>query len=272
MIRMTLALFVLALALCAWIVFGKDGTGASLAGAAPGPSDMPEVTRAATAPAYFTDLVPEPLAPPAVRVATEEVDLALTTAHVLEALGVAVEPPGGEDALRDMSVAALAGLAAATGEPARAGASGPAALDPLVAQALREGRSDAYIDALVNEAARAGTVSVPRLLVTEDGRVDTAVLLASILAEAERMTTGQTPPVPEIAPDMPGVEVRVVQRADESQQYRFYTVQAGDSLGGIAQRFYGSAARFETIFDANRQLLSSPDRIRVGQRLVIPET
>jgi len=65
--------------------------------------------------------------------------------------------------------------------------------------------------------------------------------------------------------------VRVVQRADETEQYRFYTVGAGDSLGAIAIKFYGDARFYAAIFDANRAILSSPDRIRTGQRLVIPE-
>jgi len=53
-------------------------------------------------------------------------------------------------------------------------------------------------------------------------------------------------------------------------QYQFYTVGVGDSLGAIAVKFYGDVAKFNMIFEANRTILSSPDKIRVGQRLVIP--
>ena len=42
----------------------------------------------------------------------------------------------------------------------------------LVVQALKEGQNDAYTDTLVNEAATAGTITVPEILVTSDGRVD----------------------------------------------------------------------------------------------------
>ena len=49
-----------------------------------------------------------------------------------------------------------------------------------------------------------------------------------------------------------------------------YTVKAGDSLGAISIKFFGSIEHYTKIYQANRGLLSSPDRIRIGQRLVIP--
>jgi peptidoglycan LD-endopeptidase CwlK len=48
-----------------------------------------------------------------------------------------------------------------------------------------------------------------------------------------------------------------------------YTVRQGDTLGAIARRFYGATSRFRLIVDANR--IGNPDRLRVGQKLVIPE-
>jgi hypothetical protein len=49
-----------------------------------------------------------------------------------------------------------------------------------------------------------------------------------------------------------------------------YTVQAGDTLSKIAQRFYNDASEYDRIFQANRDKLSDPNRIQVGQQLVIP--
>ena len=54
------------------------------------------------------------------------------------------------------------------------------------------------------------------------------------------------------------------------EQFNFYTVASGDSLGAIAQRFYGNAGLYTQIYEANSAILGSPDRIRTGQRLVIP--
>jgi len=49
-----------------------------------------------------------------------------------------------------------------------------------------------------------------------------------------------------------------------------YEVAPGDSLSKIARRFYGDANQYKRIFEANRDQLQDPDRIRVGQRLRIP--
>jgi LysM repeat protein len=49
-----------------------------------------------------------------------------------------------------------------------------------------------------------------------------------------------------------------------------YTVQKGDTLSEIAQKFYGKASDYKRIFEANRDQLSDPDKIRVGQVLKVP--
>ena len=49
-----------------------------------------------------------------------------------------------------------------------------------------------------------------------------------------------------------------------------YTVQAGDTLSKISKHFYGSPNEYMRIFYANRDKLSDPDKIKVGQQLVIP--
>lgn len=50
-----------------------------------------------------------------------------------------------------------------------------------------------------------------------------------------------------------------------------YTVVAGDSLGKISQHFYGKASEYMKIFDANKNVLSDPDKIKPGMTLVIPD-
>lgn len=49
-----------------------------------------------------------------------------------------------------------------------------------------------------------------------------------------------------------------------------YTVQAGDSLGKIAQHFYGAASQWKKIYEANRDKISNPDVVRTGTELTIP--
>jgi nucleoid-associated protein YgaU len=50
-----------------------------------------------------------------------------------------------------------------------------------------------------------------------------------------------------------------------------YTVQPGDTLSKISKHFYGEAGKYMKIFEANRDKLSNPDLIKVGQVLTIPE-
>lgn len=48
----------------------------------------------------------------------------------------------------------------------------------------------------------------------------------------------------------------------------YYTVQAGDTLSAIAQKFYGDEGKYKDIAHANN--ISNPDLIQVGQKLQIP--
>jgi len=50
-----------------------------------------------------------------------------------------------------------------------------------------------------------------------------------------------------------------------------YTVVGGDTLSGIAQKYYGDANRWPIIFEANRHQLQDPDHIFPGQVLRIPQ-
>jgi LysM repeat protein len=51
---------------------------------------------------------------------------------------------------------------------------------------------------------------------------------------------------------------------------RTYTVASGDTLSKISKQFYSDANQWQRIFDANRDILSNPDRILPGQKLRIP--
>lgn len=49
-----------------------------------------------------------------------------------------------------------------------------------------------------------------------------------------------------------------------------YTVKSGDTLSKISKQYYGSANEYMRIFYANRDQLSDPNKIKVGQELIIP--
>ncbi|MBU2981543.1 LysM peptidoglycan-binding domain-containing protein [Lentibacter algarum] len=164
-----------------------------------------------------------------------------------------------DDVLRSLTSSVLSGLKSNSADSA-------SSMERLVVQALKQGQSDSYIEAMINAAADAGDIVVPSALRTGEGNVDTGTLLAELVRKSD-------PDAEQPAPvsHQEGVEVRVVQRANETRHYNFYTVQPGDSLGAIAHRIYGDAAFYKVIFEANKKFLSRPDKIRVGLRLTIPE-
>ena len=59
----------------------------------------------------------------------------------------------------------------------------------------------------------------------------------------------------------------VAEAADESQ---YHDVARGDTLSAIARQYYGNAGKYMVIFEANKPMLSNPDKIYPGQKLRIP--
>ncbi|KAA5533065.1 peptidoglycan-binding protein LysM [Paenimyroides baculatum] len=58
--------------------------------------------------------------------------------------------------------------------------------------------------------------------------------------------------------------------ATPAPQAKFYTVVSGDTLSKISKEFYGDANKYNTIFEANKPMLTHPDKIYPGQVLRIP--
>lgn len=75
----------------------------------------------------------------------------------------------------------------------------------------------------------------------------------------ERVQAALQPPPAESAPAEPAPP------AEQS-----YTVESGDSLSAIAERFYGDANQWQRIFEANTDQLSDPNLIFPGQVLRVP--
>ena len=51
---------------------------------------------------------------------------------------------------------------------------------------------------------------------------------------------------------------------------RTYTVKPGDSLSRISKEVYGNSDLYMRIFEANKDKLSDPDKIKAGMQLLIP--
>ena len=83
----------------------------------------------------------------------------------------------------------------------------------------------------------------------------------------------------QLKPDFSNVESKVTSTEEitggegggGSTGERTYTVEKGDNLSTIAKQFYGKASAWPRIFEANRDQLDDPDRIKPGQVLKIPQ-
>ncbi len=57
---------------------------------------------------------------------------------------------------------------------------------------------------------------------------------------------------------------------EPEEKAEIYEIVSGDTLGGIAKRYYGNASKYMTIFEANRDIISDPNKIYPGQKIRIP--
>jgi len=58
--------------------------------------------------------------------------------------------------------------------------------------------------------------------------------------------------------------------AGENPYTQWYEVKKGDTLWKIAKDHYGDGSLYPEIFKANQDILTDPDKIKVGQKLRIP--
>ena len=59
-------------------------------------------------------------------------------------------------------------------------------------------------------------------------------------------------------------------KVEHTDIYGVYTVKSGDTLSKLAKAYLGDAKKYMEIFNVNKDVLTSPDLIKVGQKLKIP--
>ncbi|HEY9232148.1 MAG TPA: LysM peptidoglycan-binding domain-containing protein [Blastocatellia bacterium] len=73
-----------------------------------------------------------------------------------------------------------------------------------------------------------------------------------------------------IDPGMSGGDFAINLTAQRTDIFGEYEVKSGDTLSGIAKKVSGGKLTYQQIFDANRDILSDPNKIQPGQKLKIP--
>lgn len=86
---------------------------------------------------------------------------------------------------------------------------------------------------------------------------DNAVLMVGNIAGVEKV----------VADDM---RVPAPKEEEPEEKVEFYEIVSGDTLGGIAKKYYGSAGKYMKIFEANRDIIEDPNKIYPGQKIKIP--
>ncbi len=177
----------------------------------------------------------------------DEAMMDATMTAVLDGLGFGDQATR-NGALRDMTSGALEGIGGVTGQAASVDV-------PPLATLLIEGISgrldDLEIAAQLNRAREAGEIYVPAALITTNGEVDATTLLATVVTHAKARVGQETVPV--------ALEIAT------------YSVQPGDSLGGIAREVLGDVSAYPDLMAANDDILMSPSDIRAGMLLVVPD-
>jgi nucleoid-associated protein YgaU len=117
--------------------------------------------------------------------------------------------------------------------------------------------------ALQNLVAKLG-LEVEELRVEVDG--DTATVFGQVDDQAERekvvLAVGNVIGIAHVDDRM--------ETKKKEPEATFHTVQKGETLGKIAQQHYGAAAKYPLIFEANKPMLTDPNKIYPGQVLRIP--
>ena len=148
--------------------------------------------------------------------------------------------------------------------------------DFLKSKILGHGSADP--EAIKASVAKLG-LQVTNFNVTVADKVATVTGLAVNRAEASKivMAVGNNDGIDKVDNQMrvplssiqPAAAPDADDHADEDK-VTFHTVESGDTLSAIARKVYGDANKYPVIFEANKPMLSNPDRIYPGQVLRIP--
>ena len=75
-----------------------------------------------------------------------------------------------------------------------------------------------------------------------------------------------------LAGNVQGVEkvMAVTVKTPDEPKVEYYEIVSGDTLSGIAKKFYGDAMEYPRLFEANREVIKDPDLIYPGQKIRVP--
>ncbi len=63
----------------------------------------------------------------------------------------------------------------------------------------------------------------------------------------------------------------VLSKLPIGQNTEYYEIKSGDTLWGIAKKFYGNGSKYTSIVEANKEVIKNADKIFPGQKIRIPK-
>jgi len=61
------------------------------------------------------------------------------------------------------------------------------------------------------------------------------------------------------------------EQTDKIQTQKFHIVRKRETLSDVARQYYGSPAKWQKIYNANRDVVSNPNAVRPGTKLILPD-
>jgi len=122
-------------------------------------------------------------------------------------------------------------------------------LREILVEAILQKQSDTYIHTLLNSAVQQGTITLPAWLRTTTDQLDSRTLLQAMIIATN------SDAIPTLSVDPSGTHV----------------VATGESLAGIAQMYFGSAAPVSAILQANPALDPNAPQLMPGSRIALPK-
>ncbi|MTH63339.1 peptidoglycan-binding protein LysM [Paracoccus shanxieyensis] len=159
--------------------------------------------------------------------------------------------------------------AAPTTPPPAAGAVGDPETDRKVAALKAELKALGLTSKEVHLTLRGGDTVIVKDKEADDETLEKLILALGNIKGIARVELAEDPDAAAAAPA--ATAAAEPKESAPGPKSVFHTVQKGETLSAIAAKYLGKAGRYNEIFEANKPMLTHPDKIYPGQTLRIPQ-
>ena len=91
-------------------------------------------------------------------------------------------------------------------------------------------------------------------------------------AAPDSLDTPRPPAPQESPPEDPGTrDWTAYEQTEKIPTEKFHIVRKTETLSDVARQYYGSPAKWQKIYNANRNVVTNPNALRPGTKLILPE-